>query len=130
MKTHERLQAIIDHIDTISFYCEQCDITTLGNFVANPMAMDACITHIGHIGEQMGRIYEAEPHLFDRYEDIDPNEIRSMRNKLFHDYQGIVNDIVWEVIDEDLPRLKEVVEELIRENSEATEVERDDSETE
>ena len=49
MKTHERLQAIIDHIDTISFYCEQCDITTLGNFVANPMAMDACITHIGHM---------------------------------------------------------------------------------
>lgn len=41
-----------------------------------------------------------------------------------------MNDIVWEVIDEDLPRLKEVVEELIRENSEATEVKRDDSETE
>lgn len=118
MKTYERLQAVIDHIDTIESYCNQCGITDLNGFVSNPMAMDACITHIGHIGEQMGRIYEVEPNLFDRFKSIDPNEIKSMRNKLFHDYRGIVNDIVWEVIEEDLPRLKEAAEVLIEEQEE------------
>ena len=117
MKTRERLQAIIDHIETIDSYCSQCSITDLNGFVSNPMAMDACITHIGHIGEQMGRIHEEEPHLFDEYQDINPIEILSMRNRLFHDYQGIINDIVWEVIEEDLPRLKKVVEELFDENT-------------
>lgn len=128
MKTSERLQAIINHIDTINFYCEQCGIIDLSGFVSNPMAMDACITHIGHIGEQMGRIYEAEPHMFDGYDDINPIEIRSMRNKLFHDYQGIINDVVWEVIDEDLPRLKKVVETLIRDCEELSKSDGDGAE--
>ena len=118
MKTYERLKAVVDHIETIESYCAQCEITDLNSFVSNPMAMDACITHIGHIGEQIGRIHEADPHLFDGFEDIDPNEIKSMRNKLFHDYQGIINDIVWEVIEEDLPRLKDAVETLLGEQNE------------
>lgn len=115
MKTYERLQAVINHIEIIESYCDQCGITNLDDFVSNPMAMDACITHIGHIGEQIGRIQEEAPILFDKYENIDPIEIKSMRNKLFHDYEGIINDVVWEVISEDLPQLKIAASGLIDE---------------
>lgn len=117
MNTKERLISIVDHISIIEKYCSECNIRTLNDFVSNPMAMDACITHIGHIGEQMGRISELSPRLFDSYKDINPAEIKSMRNRLFHDYEGIINDVVWEVISENLPELRDAINELLENNS-------------
>ena len=50
----------------------------------------------------------------DRAPGIAWNEIVEMRHVLVHDYFGIDVDVVWGVVERELPELKRKVEELLR----------------
>jgi len=66
--------------------------------------------NIEEIGEAMMRILRADP-------DIAISEARrivSTRNRLAHDYDRISHDILWLIIERDIPTLKEEVEALLR----------------
>lgn len=39
-----------------------------------------------------------------------------MRNKIVHDYEGVNLKLVWEIISDDLPELKETLEGFLRED--------------
>jgi len=56
---------------------------------------------------KMGDVVERIPFEVQRqYENIHWSEIKSLRNRLTHEYPDIKNDIVWDVIKKDLPELK------------------------
>jgi len=50
-----------------------------------------------------------------RRPDVDWNAITGFRNVLVHDYLGIDLELVYRVIQHDVPRLKEVCDALLRE---------------
>lgn len=56
---------------------------------------------------KMGDIVERIPfEVQKQYENIHWAEMKSLRNRLTHEYPDIKNDIVWDVIKKDLPELK------------------------
>jgi uncharacterized protein with HEPN domain len=46
----------------------------------------------------------------DRHPEIPWADIIGMRHKVVHDYLGVDEDIVWQVVREDLPKLVAVLE--------------------
>lgn len=62
------------------------------------------------IGEQIGKLSED---LKSRNNEINWEKIYSLRNILAHHYFGINVDIVWQIINTDLPKLKDDLNEII-----------------
>ena len=71
---------------------------------------DACSLVIIQIGEFVGRLSDE---FKDDHPEIPWNDIKGMRNIHAHNYDNVMFDLVWESISEDLPYLKEYLEQLI-----------------
>ncbi|MDR0517297.1 MAG: DUF86 domain-containing protein [Fibromonadaceae bacterium] len=72
--------------------------------------LNASLTLLANIGENTGKISEE---LKQEYQDIEWQSIKNFRNKIVHDYAGIDIDIVFEIITEDLRKLKPKIEHII-----------------
>jgi len=64
------------------------------------------------IGEAAGRIPKEEQA---RYKDIFWSEIVSLRNRLIHGYDTVDFDILWQIVNQDLPRLIESLKKALAE---------------
>ena len=71
-------------------------------FMQNTQLQDAVIRNIEIIGEAAKKVSDD---FQSRYPDVPWKTISAMRNRLIHDYFGVNLDIVWEVVQSDLPSL-------------------------
>jgi uncharacterized protein with HEPN domain len=78
--------------------------TRRSGFLRNALLQDAVIRNIEIVGEAAGRV-SAE--LTARTPDIPWREIVGMRHRLIHGYLEVNLDTVWEVVERDLPALKD-----------------------
>jgi uncharacterized protein with HEPN domain len=68
------------------------------------------LTHLVQvIGEAARRV---SPEFRDEHPEIPWTEIVGMRHKVVHDYLGVDEDIVWQVVTDDLPKLLPVLTKL------------------
>lgn len=67
------------------------------------MLQEACIFNVLQVGELAARAIEYGFHL--EHPDIMWHQMRGMRNRIVHDYEGIRLEIVWETINVDFPEL-------------------------
>lgn len=72
------------------------------------LALIHLIQIIGEAGRQVSRDFT------DHHAEIPWADIIGMRHKVVHDYLGVDEDIVWQVVTDDLPRLVAVLEPLVR----------------
>jgi uncharacterized protein with HEPN domain len=63
------------------------------------------------IGEALGRLLEIAPELSERISDT--RRIIAFRNRLIHGYASVADDIVWGILEGNLPKLKEEVQRLL-----------------
>lgn len=103
-----RLQHIIDAIFEIDNYLINKDFS---DFIQNSMMRFACI-------KQMEIIGEASKHVTDeikvKFSSIEWSQIIGMRNVFVHEYFGVDSNLLWDIIKNDLPNLKEKVIEIIK----------------
>jgi len=64
------------------------------------------------IGEAASRIRKEDQ---SRYSDISWSEIVSLRNRLIHGYDTVDFDILWEIVNQDLPELIESLKKVLGE---------------
>jgi uncharacterized protein with HEPN domain len=102
-----RLQHIYDAILEIELYTQNIEID---DFLNNSMMRFACIKQIEIIGEASNHISEE---LKDSFEDIEWRKIVGLRNILVHEYFGIINRIVWGILQNDIPDLKVKIENIL-----------------
>lgn len=71
----------------------------------------ACIKQMEIIGEASSHI-SAE--LKSKFSDVEWAQIIGMRNVFAHEYFGIDSNLVWEIIKNDVPELKQKVTAILR----------------
>ena len=102
-----RLQHLIDAIDEIHKYLIAADLSV---FLENSMMRVACIKQMEIIGEASNHL-SAE--LKSKFSDIEWAQIVGMRNVFAHEYFGVDSSLVWEIIKNDIPELKEKIEHIL-----------------
>ena len=79
-------------------------------FRKNYLVVDAVVRNFTVIGEAAGRI----PDDFKRkHTEIDWDRIRGFRNRIVHDYFGIDYQIVWIIIVNNIPELRDLIKKII-----------------
>jgi uncharacterized protein with HEPN domain len=99
----QRLQHILEAIREIQEYISETD---LKSFLSNSMMRFACVKQIEIIGEAANYITPETKELFS---DLEWRQIIGMRHILVHEYFGTDFDLIWQVIINDLPVLKNKV---------------------
>ena len=102
-----RLLHIIDAINEIETYIENTDLDA---FVKNSMMFNATLRQLEIIGEARNRLTED---LLQKNSDIPWARIIGLRNLVIHEYFGIDDFTIWNVIKINLPALKTKIEQLI-----------------
>jgi len=103
----QRLLHIIEAIEEIESYTNKADSE---EFLTNSMMRFASIKQIEIIGEAANLISEETRKNFS---EIEWRQIIGIRHILVHEYFGIDNDLIWQVIVNDLPKLKSKVSEIL-----------------
>ena len=83
-------------------------------FLRNTQLQDSVVRRIEIIGEAAGRVSQK---FRDENPDVPWSEMRGMRNRVIHRYDDIDMDIVWETVEQDIPRLIAKLERLVPEES-------------
>jgi uncharacterized protein with HEPN domain len=88
---------------------------TLEAFRTDDLRIDAVIRCLGIIGEAARHVPDD---VQEKYPDVPWSEMRGIRNVVMHEYFGVVLEVVWQTIQEDLPplvpRLTEILDQETR----------------
>ncbi len=93
---------IIEYINKVTKYTEGY---TYEKFCNDEKTIDATVFVINQIGELVKNISKET---MNKYSNIEWNMIKGLRNRIVHDYDGIMLKSIWYVISNDLPELKKV----------------------
>lgn len=88
---------------------------SLSEFLESTEKQDAVARNLSVIGEAVKKI---SPEFRRKHEEIEWTQIAGFRDKLVHDYYGVNLKILWDVIQEKLPGLKDQVTKLLDEAAE------------
>ena len=102
----ERLRDMEEAIDRIDRYASQGEEA----FRNDELIQNWVVHHLQIIGEA-ARALSAE--FRNQHAGIPWSKIIGMRNILVHDYFGIDVEVVWRVVERDLPDLKQKIEKLL-----------------
>ncbi len=101
----EFLIDIDEAIRRIEFYTQDTDYE---NFLEDIKTQDAVIRNLEIIGEAAKNITDE---LKEKHPQILWKDLAGIRDKLIHHYFGVNLEIVWTIIDEDLPQLRKEIRE-------------------
>ena len=80
------------------------------DFVKDKKTINAVVRSLEVIGEATKKIPDS---LREKYSKIPWKRMAGMRDKLIHEYFGIDLEIVWEVIDNELPPIKPLIQKVL-----------------
>ena len=112
-KDRDILNKIYMHVTSVLNYCEDC--SCLDDFKGNSMRVEACVFNLMQIEELAKTSLSEEIKV--QIHTIPWKQIYGMRNRIVHGYDGVKLTIIWTTIKEDLPKLKENLEEIIGSDS-------------
>ena len=104
---HVFLKHILDEID---FLTRETEGIKFEDLVNNEILKRACSRSLEIIGEAVKNL---SPDFKRRYKETDWKKIAGLRDKIIHYYFGVNWDILWDVIKNRLPELKEQVRNIL-----------------
>jgi len=103
----------ISHIlESIGLIEQYISGTTKKEFVSQPQLQDAVLRRLEIIGEAAKNISIATKK---QHQEIPWRLMAGMRDILIHHYFGVDIDLVWNTVKDDLPNLKELLENIFHE---------------
>ncbi len=107
-KDKENLLDILDSIKKIDEYSK--GFTDADAFYNNKLYFDAVMMNIVNIGESVARITND---FQKKYNKIEWNKIKALRNIIAHDYLGIDAEEIWQILKNKIPELRKNVQKII-----------------
>ncbi len=95
---------ILDAIKKIESYSIGIDFE---KFKGSQLLQDAVVRNLEIIGEAAKRI---SPEIRNSYPDVDWKKISGLRDILIHEYFGIDIEIIWDIIQNKLPPLRDSIQ--------------------
>lgn len=95
------IEHMLDSILRIDEYVESKEL-----FYDSHLVQDAVVRNLQVMAESSQRLSEE---IKNKYSDVPWDDISGFRNVLVHDYLGIDLDVIWSVVEQELPRLKKVL---------------------
>jgi len=96
----ESCERIIEYTQGLSF----------DEFKKNYLVVDAVVRNFTIIGEAAGRIPDEYKV---KHPEIEWDRIRGFRNRIVHDYFGIDYQIVWIIIENNIPELRDLIRKIV-----------------
>jgi uncharacterized protein with HEPN domain len=97
------LDDIMDSIQAIETYIESMDYK---HFINDGKTYTATIRELEIIGEATAKVSDD---VKGRYPEIPWQQIKAFRNKIVHEYFGIEFEILWDIVKNELPFLKDQI---------------------
>ena len=106
MRNEIIIQKMRNYVDRVLGYCVGYDYKS---FAEDMKLIDACVFNLSQLGE-LCKLVETD------YEKAHPQipwrPMYGLRNRIVHDYEGVNLQLIWEIISEDLPEVKEELDKL------------------
>lgn len=120
MRNTEHIEEILKYLELMKMYAltaleSDSEFERLNVDRSERIRISSVSMEVGQIGEQLKS--DKMPHLF--YDMIDDemnayfSKIAGMRQRLFHNYEGIYEGYLWEVVDDHLLGLVDILDDLI-----------------
>jgi uncharacterized protein with HEPN domain len=101
-----RIDDINDALNKIFQYVQGLDYA---DWLKDQKTIDAVIRNLEIIGEAAAKVPQE---IQDKYSDIPWYQMKGMRNILIHEYFGVDNEMLWNTIQDDLPKLKKNIQNI------------------
>ena len=104
-----------DYLNDIASYTDDAisfiEDLTYKEFIADRKSLYAVVRCLEVIGEATSQVPKK---IRDKSPDMPWVEMKGLRNRIAHEYFGINNKIVWNTVKHDLPTLKPLISELLK----------------
>ena len=100
---------IIDYCNRIEEYMIRID-NDKETYLSDNLYKDACALVIIQIGEFANRFSDE---FREEYNGIKWGQLIGLRNITAHNYESISDDIIWEIIQDDIPNIKRYLESIL-----------------
>ena len=103
MRNEIIIQKLIAYADKLMRYCEGLDYA---EFSADSKLVEACVFNLSQMGELCRAVdldYAAA------HPEIPWSEMYGLRNRIVHDYEGVNLLLVWQILYDDIPALRDAL---------------------
>ena len=116
MSHPERVEDYLEHIaDAIERAIRYVgSLEDLEALEQDEKAQDAIVRTLTVIGEAAVRSQKAAPDFVTAHPELPWSQMRTLRNKVVHDYFDVAWDVVWDTVKQDLPPLLKQVQSLLK----------------
>ena len=103
MRNNIIVEKLLAYTDKILTYCDGVDHAA---FVTDSQLVEACVFNLSQMGELTNRV---DDDFARSHPDVPWRLLYGLRNRIVHDYEGVNLQLIWEIIQEDLPQLRDVL---------------------
>ena len=106
MKNELVVQKLLRYTEKILGYCVNLSFE---EFISDSKLVEACVFNLSQMGELCRAVDSA---FSDAHPQIPWREMIGLRNRIVHDYDGVNLLLVWQIISDDLPALRDRLKEI------------------
>jgi len=88
---------------------EYCADYSYDTFIADMKLVEACVFNISQLGELCRAVDASFAQI---HPEIPWREMYGLRNRIVHNYEGVNLRLVWEIISEDIPKLRDLLKKI------------------
>jgi len=107
---------LIDILTECNYLLKESENLDYESFINNENLKRAFVRSLEIIGEACKKIPKS---IKGKYPQIKWREVAGMRDKLIHEYFGIIYEIVWKTVKKEISALKEIVEKILKNSRES-----------
>ena len=101
MRNEIIVQKLLAYSEKVIGYCEGMDYE---QFASDSKLVEACVFNLSQMGELANRVDAAYA---ETHSQVPWRLLYGLRNRIVHDYEGVNLQLIWQIIGDDLPALRD-----------------------